>query len=108
MDLRAKLVAGVAFVGLFAGAAPYAAAQQITSTVRGVVTSPAGEPVPGALVTVTDTRTGRSRTTSTNATGVYNVSNLEVGGPYTVLVDTNDFQDTRIDDLRISLSDTTQ
>lgn len=81
-------------------------AQQITSGVRGVVTDPSGAPVTGATITITDSRTGRATVTTTGSTGAFQVSGLEVGGPYTVFVDTDTLQDERIEDLFLSLSDT--
>jgi len=83
---------------------PVAHAQQITSGIRGVVTGPDGTPVAGESVTITDTRTGSSRTVTTGANGNYNVRGLSVGGPYTLRVDSDRFEDSSITDIRLSLS----
>lgn len=106
MKLSKLLAASAAAIALSAGYAGSALAQAVTSTVRGVVTSPTGAPVPGAVVTVTDSRTGATRTVRTGANGQFSVSNLEVGGPYTVTVDSAEFRDERVEDLFVSLSDT--
>lgn len=80
-------------------------AQQITSGVRGVVTDPSGAPVADARVVITDTRTGRQATVTTNAQGRYAASGLEVGGPYTVLVESGRLANQRVDGLILSISD---
>jgi len=61
-----------------------AQAQQITTSIRGQVTSESGAPIGNATVIVTDTRTGASRETTTDAQGLFNTENLSTGGPYRV------------------------
>lgn len=79
-------------------------AQETTSSIRGVVTGPDGAPAAGETVTVTDTRTGSSRSVRTNETGTFNVRGLQVGGPYTVRVDSDTYQDAVITDIFTNLS----
>lgn len=81
------------------------AAQQITSGVRGTVVDESGSPVSGAVITITDTRKGRSSTTNTNAQGQFNVSGLETGGPYTVRVASSAYTTRELEGLFISISD---
>jgi len=99
MKLWNLLAASSAAIALSAAAAPMVYAQSVTSGVRGVVTGPTGAPVSGATITVRDSRTG--------ADGQFSVQNLEVGGPYEVVVSSGDYQDTRVDDLYLNLSDIT-
>lgn len=73
---------------------------------RGTVSDSSGAPISGARITVTDTRTGRTASTTTGANGRFAVSGLEVGGPYTVLIDTDQYVDQRVTDLFLSISDT--
>lgn len=84
-----KLLSGVALASIMTAAivAP-AEAQVTTSNVRGQVVDASGAAVSGATVTVSDSRTGRTDTATTNASGVYSVRNLRVGGPYTLSVTT--------------------
>ena len=79
-------------------------AQVTTTTIRGAVTTPDGGPAAGAAVTITDTRTGSARSVSTNASGVFNVRSLPVGGPYTIQVQSSDFQNALVTDVYTSLS----
>ena len=82
-------------------------AQQITSSVRGVVTAPDGTPAVGQNVTVIDTRTGASRSMTTNSNGGFSARGLTVGGPYTVRVSSDQYQDTAITDISLGLSGST-
>jgi len=100
------LLTGCAAISVLAIATPVMA-QQITSSVRGVVTTPSGAPASGEAVTITDTRTGASRTITTSSSGVFSARGLTVGGPYTVSVDSNEFQDISVTDINLSLSGTT-
>jgi hypothetical protein len=79
-------------------------AQEITGTVRGTVSTPGGDPSVGDSVTVTDTRTGSARTVSTNENGGFNVRGLTVGGPYTIRVDSDDYQGTVVTDVYTTLA----
>lgn len=58
--------------------------QVVTSEIRGTVTDPAGDPLEGVQVVVTDTRTNQTSGAITNASGRYAVLYLQPGGPFTV------------------------
>jgi hypothetical protein len=74
------LLAGLAFAGTAVG-------QGITSSaISGFVNSTTGTPISGATVTVVHEPSGTRATTTTRANGQYDISNLRVGGPYTVTV----------------------
>lgn len=81
-----------------------AIAQETTASVRGVVTDPNGAPAAGQTVTVTDTRTGSSRTVTTSESGAFSVRGLQVGGPYTIRVDSDQYQDAVVTDVFTNLS----
>ncbi|WP_133365550.1 TonB-dependent receptor [Qipengyuania sediminis] len=108
MKLKYLLAASVA--GLTAATAfpPSAAmAQQITSGIEGRVVDDAGNPVVGATVEVTDTRTGATRTITTDADGSFSATNLTVGGPYTVSAAAGGFEGQTINDITTSLQGNT-
>jgi len=66
-------------------AIPIAATAQVTtSAMRVTVTTPGGAPATEANVSVTDTRTGATRTVSVTSAGTVAVTGLRIGGPYTV------------------------
>jgi len=79
-------------------------AQETTASVRGTVTNPAGQPVSGATVIVTDTRTGSSRTVTTGDSGTFTVRGLQVGGPFSIRVQSDQYQDNLITDVYTNLS----
>ncbi len=79
-------------------------AQETTTVVRGSVTTPSGGPAVGESVTVTDTRTGSVRRTSTNDSGAFTVRGLPVGGPYTIRVISSQHQGTQVTDVYTNLS----
>ncbi|QIQ87068.1 TonB-dependent receptor [Erythrobacter sp.] len=83
-------------------AAP-AAAQQITSGVEGQVTDESGNALPGATITVTDERTGSSRTSTSGSGGQFRVVNLQPGGPYSVTVTAPGYEGQTVEDVFTSI-----
>lgn len=75
-----RLLAGLAFAGTAFG-------QGITtSAINGFVNNAQGAPVSGATVTAVHEPSGTRSTATTRANGGFELSNLRVGGPYTVTV----------------------
>ncbi len=81
-----------------------ALAQRTNAAVRGTVTDQSKAVVPGATVTVTGTDTGLTRTTVTNADGVYSVSELPVGR-YSVSVELQGFKTASRTDITLNVAD---
>ena len=71
---------------------PAALFAQATSGVTGVVKDAAGAVVPGVNVTLTDTRTGRTFTTTTNEQGSYTFTNVEPAAAYRLAFAAQGFQ----------------
>ncbi|MGE3395629.1 MAG: carboxypeptidase regulatory-like domain-containing protein [Sphingomonas sp.] len=89
-------------------ALPVAAyAQQITSSIEGLVTDAGGVPVVGARVDVTDTRTGNVRSFTTDTAGRFAARGLTVGGPYTVTAGADGLQGQTVEGLITSLQGAT-
>lgn len=89
-------------IGLFCAAAAVAVvapsmahAQETTSSIRGEVTS-AGAGVAGAQVTITHVPSGTTATTTTDDSGVFSISGLRVGGPFTVAVTAEGLQSQEV------------
>jgi outer membrane receptor for ferrienterochelin and colicin len=78
-------------------------AQETTSAIRVTVTSTDGQPVEGASVTITDTRSGSSRTSTTSGSGVVSASGLRVGGPYEVVVSAENYGSQKITEINLTL-----
>jgi hypothetical protein len=81
-------------------ASSVAVAQQ-RGSITGKVFDPEGLPLPGATVTVTEQRSGFTRTVVTEATGGYSVPNLEPG-VYTVTIEMQGFAATKRADLNLT------
>ncbi len=107
MKLRYLLAASVVSISAAAILPAPVMAQQITSSVQGTVRDDAGIAIAGATVTVTDTRTGASRTVVTGADGRFSAANLVVGGPYSVSATADGFEGQTITDIITSLQGAT-
>jgi outer membrane receptor for ferrienterochelin and colicin len=83
-------------------------AQQITTSITGQVTNESGAPVAGALVTVTDTRTGASRQMTTDSSGLFTANNLTTGGPYTITASATGYQGQTVEQIQTTLQGATQ
>ncbi|HEY8592460.1 MAG TPA: TonB-dependent receptor [Sphingomicrobium sp.] len=83
-------------------------AQQITSSITGQVTNAAGAPAAGAEVVITDTRTGASRTITTDEGGRFNATGLTTGGPYTITATANGLQGQTVQGIQTTLQGPTQ
>lgn len=107
MKLKYLLAASVVSLSAAAVVATPAAAQTITSGVEGTVTDASGNALPGATVTVTDTRTGSTRTVSTGGEGNFRIQSLQPGGPYTVTVEADGFEGQTVEDVFTNISGNT-
>lgn len=67
-----------------------ALSQSTTSSIRGKLLDSTGNPVANAEVVVTDQRTGSERRVNSNNSGTFFASNLQVGGPFIISVDSVD------------------
>lgn len=107
MKLKYLLAAGAVSFSAAAILSAPVAAQQITTGIQGTVTDESGNPIAGAQVTVTDERTGASRTFTTGASGTFAATNLVTGGPYTVSASAPDYEGQTVTDIQTSLQGTT-
>lgn len=97
---------GASTIALSMGMATSAMAQTTTSTIQGYVTSEAGAAISNAAVTVVDTKSGFTRTVTTNDNGQFAVRNLSVGGSYDVSIAGSGFQSTRVEGLNLTIGGT--
>ncbi len=89
-DVRLSLAGIVLAFAIALNPTPVVGQAVSNAQLSGVISDPSGLSIPGATVKVTQTETGFSRTTTTNASGTYVVPSLPVG-PYTVEVTSDGF-----------------
>lgn len=104
MKIKYLLAASVVSLSTAGLMATPAAAQQITSGVEGSVTDEDGNPLQGATVTVTDTRTGSTRTMTAGGSGGFSAQGLVAGGPYTITATASGFEGQSIENRSLSVS----
>ncbi|WP_427967581.1 TonB-dependent receptor [Altererythrobacter sp.] len=108
MKIKYLLAASVVSLSAAATMAPSVAqAQQITSGIEGRVLDEDGNAVSNAAVTVTDTRTGQTRTLKAGQDGNFRVGSLVPGGPYTVTATAPGFEGQTVEDQFINISGNT-
>lgn len=103
-SIKAIMLGGVAAVSIMTLQPSFA--QDTSSSVRGVITSPDGTPVAGQTVIIRDTRTGSTKTVTTTASGNYSARGLRVGGPYTIRVISSDYASETLADVVLTLGQT--
>lgn len=92
MKLKFLLAASVVSLAATTTIATPAFAQETTSSVRGDVVDQNGNPVVGAIVTVTHVPSGTKSTQTTDGEGGFNAAGLRLGGPFTVEVSAGGFE----------------
>ena len=98
MQIRYYLAASAAALSLATVMAAPAYAQETTSSVRGSVTGD-GTPLAGAEVRVIHTPSGTVATATTDSTGSFSAVGLRLGGPFTVEVNADGFEQSSVTDI---------
>ena len=104
MKFKYLLAASVAGISASVTLPTAVSAQQITSGVEGRVVAADGTPLPGAVVTVTDTRTNTTRTVATGSEGSFRTVGLVAGGPYTITAEAPGFEGQSVVDQFLTVS----
>ncbi|MDR3560858.1 MAG: carboxypeptidase-like regulatory domain-containing protein [Negativicutes bacterium] len=94
----------VVFTGLVLGFVPQAIAQSYAA-VHGTVTDTTGAVISGATTTVLNTSTGIKNVTKADKNGYYIFPQLQVGGPYTVTISAQGFQNFVAGGLTLNVND---
>lgn len=77
-----------------------------TASLTGVVVDDTGETLPGASVIAVHTPSGTSYGTSSRPDGSYRISNMRVGGPYTITFTYVGFRSYVVENVYLSLGET--
>ncbi|QSX35389.1 TonB-dependent receptor [Shewanella avicenniae] len=88
------------------GASSMAYAADTTSSMRGTISGPDGQPAPNTKITLIHQPSGTVTEVTTNASGAFSASGLRVGGPYQIIIDSDVYQDTVESDIFLQLGQT--
>ena len=103
-NCKLKLIAAAVMLSL--GSLSSVQATETTSNIRGKITGPEGQVASNVKITVKHEPSGTVTEYVTNDSGVFIARGLRVGGPYTVTIDSDDYQDATHNDLYLVLGDT--
>ncbi|MFT6257888.1 MAG: outer membrane receptor for ferrienterochelin and colicin [Cellvibrionaceae bacterium] len=92
-------------VAMAVGMSTAAMAQETSSGISGKITGPQGNAAAGTVITITHIPSGTTKTTVVNTSGQFSAKGLRVGGPYSVKVDSNQFQDRTVEDVFLNLGE---
>ncbi|PKI17615.1 TonB-dependent receptor [Colwellia sp. 12G3] len=88
------------------GLSTSAMAADTSSAMRGKILSPTGEAASNVKITVIHEPSKTSREFITNDSGNFSAKGLRVGGPYTVIIDSDIYSDTTLDNIFLNLGNT--
>ena len=103
-----KLLGSVAITAMSLALSPPVLAQETTTVMRGDVVNDSGLPVVGAEVTVTHVPSGTVAQETSQAQGQFDVRGLRAGGPYKIEVKSADYQTQVVNDVFLSIGDTSR
>ncbi len=78
-------------------------AQVTTSSITGLVSDNKSEVLPGATVTAIHTPSGSKYATTTRADGRFSISNVRVGGPYTIEISSIGYKNEKVENVFLQL-----
>ncbi|MBU2970535.1 TonB-dependent receptor [Pseudoalteromonas sp. C2R02] len=88
------------------GLSASAMAAETSSAMRGKILTPQGDAASNVKITVVHQPTGTSRELTTNENGVFVAKGLRVGGPYTIVIDSDTYSDDMLENIYLSLGQT--
>lgn len=88
------------------GASSMAYAADTTSAIRGTIVGPNGQPAPHTKIMLLHEPSGTVTEVETNDSGSFSASGLRVGGPYRIIIDSDQYQDMTKDGIFLQLGKT--
>lgn len=83
-------------------------AQETTAQLNGRVSDGKGGILSGVIISIKHEPTGYSTSTQTNSKGIFYLTNLKVGGPYSIKISSLGFKDEVMNDVNLSLGNNTE
>jgi len=102
--LRLSKLTGAVILAL--GVSTSAMAADTSSAMRGKITTPSGASAANVKIKVVHQPTGTISELTTNESGTFIANGLRVGGPYTVIIDSDTFNDTTVENIFLNLGET--
>ena len=78
-------------------------ANETTSAIKGQIKGPNGNPAAGTKITIVHVPSGSTKETETNDAGYFTAKGLRVGGPYSVVVDSDVFADQSFNNINLQV-----
>ncbi|PLX22456.1 MAG: hypothetical protein C0597_02450 [Marinilabiliales bacterium] len=103
-----KLTMILTFVFAFAGITSVFSQGVTTSSMTGKVVNDKGEPIDIANIVAMHTPTGTQYGTITMKDGRFNIRNMKIGGPYTVVASFMGYQEGTLENIYLDLNKTTE
>ncbi|WP_242086295.1 TonB-dependent receptor [Aestuariivivens sediminis] len=97
-----KTILPIVFLFITVGAL----AQVTTSNIKGLITDQNSEPLPGANIVAVHSPTGTKYGAASNIDGRFNLLNLRVGGPYSIMISFVGYQEQTFNDVFLTLGKT--
>ena len=98
-----KLTRLASAVILAVGLSSNAFADDTSSTIRGKITDPSGNAAANTKIVIVHKPSGTRKVVTTNNSGSFNAGGLRVGGPYTIIVDSDTYNDQEFSDVYLQL-----
>ena len=102
--LRLSKLTGAVILAL--GVSTSAMAADTSSAMRGKITTPSGGSAANVKIKVVHQPTGTISELTTNESGTFIANGLRVGGPYMVIIDSDKFNDTTVENIYLNLGET--
>lgn len=103
-NVRLTKVAGALAIAIGLTAPAFAA--DTSSSLRGLITNPQGEAAGNVKISVIHEPTGTVNNYTTNEAGAFIAKGLRVGGPYRIIIDSDTYTDTEIENVYLELGET--
>lgn len=104
MFQRSKLSRIALAVAMSIGISTTALANGQSSSMRGVIEGPSGAPATGTTITAIHQPSGTIKEIEVNADGAYTARGLRVGGPYTIMIVSKEFESQVIENVYLELN----
>lgn len=105
MNKLLKQTAAASAVAIALSMTSVAFAADTSSAIRGHITAAAGTDISNATIIITHEPSGTKKTLTTNEAGAFFARGLRVGGPYSIAINSDAYENKKLNDIYITLGD---